>query len=250
YPLSYTTRLDQSVEESRNEFEAFWVPFGFKDFQLSFNWRNYRHLETRDPEENEFWGALNFNTRHGNHRWWTNLDVSSNGSESLYGGFLLWYGRRIHTSIHLQAGKTWGNLTTGHNTYRIGGNVIEGYFTKRPTRLFPLRGFESNILEAGQAVTSGIEVFWPLANIQKGYKTLPLFLHRLRLGTFVDAGMSADDLAAENLLMGAGFELITSMEIAWGNLSSFRMGVAWPIRQPDYLNEEGPVFLIQLGRPL
>ena len=101
--------------------------------------------------------------------------------------------------------------------------MVEGYFTKRPTRLFPLRGFGSNILEAGQAVTSGIEVFWPLANLQKGYKTLPLFLHRLRMGTFVDAGMSADDLAADNLLLGAGFELVTSMEIAWGNLSSFRI---------------------------
>jgi hypothetical protein len=40
------------------------------------------------------------------------------------------------------------------------------------------------------------------------------------------------------------------MEIAWGNLSAFRIGVAWPLVQPDFLNEKGPKFVFQLGKPL
>jgi hypothetical protein len=40
------------------------------------------------------------------------------------------------------------------------------------------------------------------------------------------------------------------MEIGWGKLSSFRVGLGWPVIQPDYLDESGPVFLIQLGNPL
>jgi len=168
----------------------------------------------------------------------------------MFGGCMLWFGEQIHTLLHLQAGKTWGDLILGHTTYRIGGNVVEGYFTKRPTRLFPLRGFDSNVIESGQAVSSGLEVLWPLANLQAGYKTLPLYLHRLHLGTFVDAGAASDRLHSDDILVGAGFELVTSLEIAWGNLSSFRMGIAWPLMQPNALDQSGPVFLIQLGRPL
>jgi hemolysin activation/secretion protein len=150
----------------------------------------------------------------------------------------------------MQAGKSWGNVISGHQTYRIGGNVVEGYFTRRPTRLFPLRGFNSNVLDASKAVTGGVEVFWPLLNLQKGYKTVPLFFHRFRLGTFIDAGAASESLSWDDTLMGAGIELVTSFEFAWGYLSDFRIGIAWPIRQPDILDERGTIFLIQIGRPL
>jgi hypothetical protein len=95
-----------------------------------------------------------------------------------------------------------------------------------------------------------MEVYWPLLNLQQGYKTLPLFFHRLRLGTFVDVGAASDTISVDDTLIGAGFELVTSMQIGWGRLSSFRVGLGWPVLQPDYLDESGPVFLIQLGKPL
>jgi hemolysin activation/secretion protein len=150
----------------------------------------------------------------------------------------------------MMGGNTWGAEVPGTTTYRIGGNVAEGFFTRRPSRLFPIRGFSQNLLENDQAAVSHLEVFWPLANLQKGYGTIPLFLHRLRLGTFVDAGMATDPMASDQLLVGAGVELVTSMEIIWGFRSMFRLGIAWPVHQPDTLEEEGPVALIQLGRPL
>ena len=250
YPLVYTTGLEQVVDESRNELIAYWTPWESEEIEFSMNWRTFKPLEASGPSEDEYWGASHLEKTFGSHRAWLNLEAFSKGSQSLYGGCLLWFGEQIHTLLHLQAGKTWGDLVLGHTTYRIGGNVVEGYFTKRPTRLFPLRGFDSNMVEAGQAVTSGLEVLWPLANLQAGYKTLPLYLHRLHLGTFVDAGVASDRLDSNDILVGAGFELITSLEIAWGNLSTFRMGIAWPLMQPDGLDQSSPVFLIQLGRPL
>jgi hypothetical protein len=72
----------------------------------------------------------------------------------------------------------------------------------------------------------------------------------MMVGTFVDAGMAADPFTAADILVGGGVELVTSLEIAWGNFSSFRIGVAWPLRQPEDLDQQGPVFLIQLGKPL
>lgn len=250
YPLSYATRLNQVVDESRNEFSFFWTPRGIKEIELSMNGRNYEPLEGSGPSEDEFWVASSLKKTFGRQRVWVNLDVFTEGSQSLFGGGVLWFGEHIYTSLRLEAGKTWGDLIPGHTTYRIGGNVTEGYFTHRPTRLFPLRGFDSNILEAGQAITSGIEVLWPLVNLQAGYKTLPLYFHRIYLGTFVDTGIASDRPSSNDILVGAGFELITSLEIAWGNLSSFRIGFAWPLKQPDGLDETGPIFIIQLGRPL
>jgi hypothetical protein len=250
YPLSYATRLNQVVDESRNEFSLYWTPTGSTDFELSMNGRYYEPLEASGHSKDEYWAACGLKKTFGRHQAWINFDAFGKGSQSLFGGGVLWFGEKIFTSLYLNAGKTWGDLIQGHNTYRIGGNVTEGYFTQRPSRLFPLRGFDSDIIEAGQAVTSGVEVLWPLVNLQAGYKTMPLYFHRIYLGTFVDTGIASDRPSRDDILVGAGFELVTSLEIAWGYLSSFRMGLAWPLQQPGGLNESGPIFLIQLGRPL
>ena len=106
------------------------------------------------------------------------------------------------------------------------------------------------MLESQTAAAGGIEVFWPLANLQKGYKTIPVFLHRVRLGTFVDAGFASENISRDNMLVGAGFELVTSLEMAWQTFSSLRIGVAWPVAQPAFLKQSGPVFQFQLGKPL
>ena len=57
-------------------------------------------------------------------------------------------------------------------------------------------------------------------------------------------------ISVDDTLIGAGFELVTSMQIGWGRLSSFCVGLGWPVLQPDYLDKSGAVFLIQLGKPL
>ena len=63
-------------------------------------------------------------------------------------------------------------------------------------------------------------------------------------GLFVYYPESEDRIAARLI------EKFSSMQIGWGRLSSFRVGLGWPVLQPDYLDESGPVFLIQLGKPL
>ncbi len=268
YPLAYETALAQSVDESRNEIKLFWRPQGFLEKQhanalrasdgielsqgveLSLSWRSFKPLEGEGSTRDESWAALVYTNTWGILGAWGNLEIFTKDRQALSGGMQLLFGDRTFTSIYLMAGRTWGEPAFGHNTFRIGGNVAEGYFTRRPTRLFPIRGFDSNILEASKAATGGVEVFWPLANLQAGYQSLPLFLHRVRLGTFVDAGFASEDFTRDDLLVGAGFELVTSLEIAWGNLSAFRVGISWPIVRPDVLVEKGPVIVFQLGRPL
>ena len=92
--------------------------------------------------------------------------------------------------------------------------MSEGYFTRLPPELFPIRGFSSNLIEAPEAAASGIEVFWPLANLQMGTARCHSFY------------------------------------IAWGSFSALQIGVAWPLICPEYVKDNGAKFVIQLGRPL
>ena len=268
YPLSYETELGQEVEEGRNEVRLFWRPLETRrslytevlrpdagiDFagglELSLNWRNYKPLQGEGSAKDEYWASAVFAKQYGILSGWGNAEIFSENRQALSGGLGLFFGEKVFTSILLMGGKTWGKPVLGHNTFRIGGDVKEGYFTRRPSRLFPLRGFQSNLSEGPVAATAGLEFFWPLANLQFGYQSLPLFLHRLHIGTFADTGLAGDDISRHDLLMGAGIELVTSLEIAWKALSTLRIGVAWPLVQPDYLNESGPVFIFQIGGPL
>lgn len=250
YPFSYEPVVGTNVDESRHEVKVYWRPWESDQVELSFNYRFFEDHINAKQDDTEAWGAMHLSDTYGRHGVWLDLEGFSDESLSVFGGGRLLFGESIYSMVHLQAGHTWGDLSAGHNTYRIGGDVVEGYFTQRPSRLFPLRGFDVSILDAGQAVTSGLEIFWPLVSLQAGYETLPLFLHRMMIGTFIDAGLAADPFTREDILIGGGFELVTTMEIAWGYFSSFRIGVAWPLRQSDSLNQDGPIYLIQLGKPL
>jgi hypothetical protein len=268
YPVSYDTALGDKVDEGRNEISLYWRVLqkkavkdvdllasteGFDSAQgveLSVNWREFDPLENTGSSGDEAWAALGFSKSVGIVRTWGNVELYTQNRQSVFGGIRVIGGDKVLTSVHFVAGKSWGKRTNGHTTFRVGGALTEGYFTQRPSRLFPIRGFDSNILESQTAAAGGIEVFWPLANLQKGYKTLPVFLHRVRLGTFVDAGFASENISSDNVLVGAGFELVTSLEMAWQTFSALRIGVAWPVAQPGFLSESGPVFLFQLGKPL
>ena len=269
YPLSYTTAIDQEVDEARNEIKLFWRPLegrwadefsilrateGFElasGLEISLNGRTFEPLNESGSTEEEGWLGLAFAGNYGIFSSWANAEFFTENRQSLSLGGSLLFGDQILSLLSVMGGRSWGGEPSiGHTTFRVGGNIGEGYFTRRPTRLFPIRGFDANLLEASKAAAGTVEVFWPLANLQYGYATLPLYLHRLRLGTFVDAGFAAEEVTSDDLLVGAGFELVTSLEFAWGNFSAFRAGVAWPLRQPDFLDEDGPKFVFQLGRPL
>ncbi|MEJ2638722.1 MAG: hypothetical protein P8010_04025 [Desulfosarcinaceae bacterium] len=250
YPIEYDPLFRPSVEEDRTEAKLFWDAFDDPELTVSGNYRHVAPLYDAGKREDLYWGGLHLEREWGMGALWSDLEVFEGGGQSLFGGGRLHAGRHIVTTLQMMAGKTWGRSVAGTTTYRIGGNVAEGYFTQRPSRLFPIRGFSQDLLENDAAAVSHLEIFWPLANLQKGYGTLPLFFHRLRLGTFVDVGTASDTLAGDQFLVGAGAELVTSMEIIWGFRSLFRLGIAWPVHQPDALDERGPVFLIQLGRPL
>ena len=250
YPFGYTTQRDTHVDEMRLDFKVAWTPLKLKELELSTNWRRYDPSDDHEPIQEIWWGNLGWKDRLGPVRTVANIDIFNDNSQSLYGELLYLSDRKINTILRFRGGKTWGDLNPGHNSFRIGGNAGEGYFTQRAARLFPLRGFDSDILDAAQAATLSLDVIWPFLKLQTGYKSLPLFLHNIQMGTFADAGFAADHFSSDEILVSAGIELVTGMELAWDIMSRFSIGVAWPLRQPDDIHASGPVLLIQIGRPL
>ena len=249
YPLEYSSDI-ANVNESRLEGKLSYRPLNNKWFELSYNWMGWEDREGGNDSGDDIWGAVSINKIFGSLGTSLTYEHYSGGMNSAYGSLRLKTGKEIFSVFSLSAARTWGDYEPGHGSFRMGGDVGEGYFTRRPSRLYPLRGFPSSTFEAGQAYTAGAEIYWPIANLQKGYKTIPLFLHRLKLGTFVDSGICSDEISIEDIALGAGLELVTSMEIAWGVMTEFRFGIAWPIVKPDYIDSPGYVLLLQIGRPL
>lgn len=250
YPFVIDPVLSPGTEESRVECRASYTPDAFDWMEASLNALHYGPLEHEGDTDVELFAALGMNRRFESLVVRANLEAYSGGRKSLFGGLRWIAGRDIYGVLTCDAGRTWGEYAPGHGTFRIGGDTGEGYFTSRPSRLFPVRGYAFNILEADRALASSMEAFWPVANIQQGHGTLPVYLHRIWLGTFVDSGFCSEGMSLDDAVVGAGFEVVTSLEVAWGNLSSFRVGMAWPARQPGYLHEKGPLLVLQIGMPL
>lgn len=250
YPFSYITHRLTGVNEIRHDLKLGWSPSAIRALEVSVNWRHYEPVYMELSPDQQWWTGLSYNHKGNRWRLQTNLDLFDDSSQSLYGLALYQFGQRIHTIAQLCAGKTWGDPQIGHNTFRIGGNVSEGFFTHRPSRLFPIRGFDANILEAEQAAVVTLETFWPIAELHTGYKTLPLFLRNIKLSTFADAGYAAEPYTEEDLLVGAGFEIITGMEVAWGVMADIHLGIAWPVIRPNDFEDNEAILLIQIGRPL
>ncbi len=269
YPFGYDNALGESITEDRNDVALFWRPLDDRGVEqaeilkaatgsdlvvdqidLSLNYRRFSPENSGGSADDEAWVALAAGKSFGSLRTWGNVELFTEDRQFVSGGVAFSFGDRLVASFKLRGGKSWGEPIVGRDSFQVGGDVTEGGFTRRPTRLFPVRGFDSGVLEAPAAVAASTEVSWPLANLQFGYQSLPVFLHRLHVGAFLDAGLASNETESDDVLVGGGFELVTSLEAGWGGLSTFRIGVAWPLEQPDSVDQDGPVIVFQLGLPL
>jgi len=160
YPVSYTTDIDQVVDESRYEARLFWRPLervrlerenllraseglaGFEGLELSMNWRIWELLNNQDighvdqSEGDEAWLGIGLAKPIEMFKFWGRFESFTKNRQSLTLGSRLLYGEQTLTSFHLLYGQSWGDIQDlGHTTFRIGGNVSEGYFTRLPPQV-------------------------------------------------------------------------------------------------------------------
>ncbi len=149
-------------------------------------------------------------------------------------------------------------------TLILGGAQGASLFTVQTDTVYPLRGFPTDLLRyppgTGLAALYA-EYRLPLWQVERGWYTLPVYLERLHLALFADAGNtfgngSEPDARAffekayrrlRGGRLGAGGELRADLSLGWAFPLSARLGVAWPLVERGRVHLYYPVIFVSFG---
>lgn len=136
------------------------------------------------------------------------------------------------------------------NLFSVGGisgsslEVLPGLFYGDVRRTFFVRGFDPARLRGNRAVAGSVEYRAPLTRVGRGYRLLPIFLQKLSVLAFADAGTAWCEGEGMNPLLcgtpgeprrwlaSAGGELAYDVALQYDVLYRFRLGVAVPTTAP------------------
>jgi hypothetical protein len=143
--------------------------------------------------------------------------------------YLMPWLRHHALALHASGGMSGGNRG-GRGLFYIGGfidlpvvNVIQNYLIQGG---IALRGYPV-VAEAGAYYALlDAEYRFPIANIDRGPSTLPLFLNRISGAAFVDYGSAFDNAATAAFKTGVGGELWFDMTLGYVLGFTFRAGYA------------------------
>ena len=150
--------------------------------------------------------------------------------------------------------RTSARIRTGQGPVPVGiggvpGTIIDvaGFDVGRPSSFLPVRGFPEFVRAGTRAWTASAEVRVPLALVGRNVPPTPLFLDRLSISGFADAGDAtcSDDVVQRFLactrlpddrvsgpLLSAGAELVADLAIGSWVGARVRFGIAQPLRGP------------------
>jgi hypothetical protein len=119
----------------------------------------------------------------------------------------------------------------GRRLYGIGGippqDLVTALVDALPAGTVHVRGYPVNAHVGDRFWLTSVEYRFPLANLNTGYGTFPLFLQRLHGAAFVDLGDAYDGpWRVRGTLAGAGMELRLSAVFGYFEGASFRLGAA------------------------
>jgi hypothetical protein len=133
-----------------------------------------------------------------------------------------------------------GGPGAGPTTLRVGGGGGGGSGTLGATwdatpGVFQVRGFQAGARGGDRAWGAGGELRVPVEILNRGVGVLPLYLDRLAVGGWVDAGGAEWEGAYGGTLLSTGAELMLAHGIPDWTQALFRVGVAVPLqgRIPD-----------------
>lgn len=167
---------------------------------------------------------------------------------------------RIGFADAVLAGRASGLLRRGGGARpgAVGGAssgvvVALGGLAQEGARLLPVRGFEEGDRAGTRAWTASTEVRVPVALVGRGVGLLPVFLDRVSVTVFTDAGAAACPerpppvgCGPPGVLVSTGGELVLDAALGFRQPLRLRLGTAVPLRGPG----TGPVFHVGLGASL
>jgi hypothetical protein len=137
---------------------------------------------------------------------------------------------RHHTlALHASGGMSGGNRG-GRGLFYVGGfidlpvvNVVQNYLIQGG---LALRGYPVVAESGAYYALLDAEYRFPIANVDRGPSTLPLFLNRISGAAFVDCGSAFDNAATAEFKTGVGGELWFDMTLGYVLGFTFRAGHA------------------------
>jgi len=205
------------------------VPDGTRFDSLNLGWGWSRAFGSSHGISTEEGTALSLSTRFRS----TNLGADVDSAELTYSA--RHYIRMPYHEHHVLALRTTGGLGrargVGRRLFGVGGpspqDVLLALVESTPAGSSHVRGFRPNARIGDRFYLVNAEYRLPLANLNLGYGTLPLFFRRLSVAGFVDAGDAYDGVIdIGNLLVGVGGELRLSASLGYFQGAAFRLGVA------------------------
>jgi hypothetical protein len=135
-----------------------------------------------------------------------------------------------HTlALHVAGGMSGGNRG-GRGPFYVGGfidlplvNVVQNYLIQGG---IALRGYPVVAEVGSYYALFDAEYRFPIANIDRGPSTLPIFLNRISGAAFVDYGSAFDNAGAAEFKTGVGAELWFDMTLGYVLGFTFRTGYA------------------------
>lgn len=111
-----------------------------------------------------------------------------------------------------------------------------------------LRGFPADRLAGPNVAALNADYRWPLARVERGTGTWPVFLHTLHAAVFSDVGHAwTDTFRARDLRTSLGVELTANLVAGYALPVSVTTGVAWR-RDPARMVPAGTAAYLRLGR--
>ncbi|MCG3172026.1 MAG: Protein TolB [Myxococcota bacterium] len=153
---------------------------------------------------------------------------------------------------HVLAMRVAGGLAFGPNPvqlFRAGGAVGESLISAATENFFPIRGFPTSFLTGRGAAMASLEYRLPLLYVDHGLFTLPFFIQNLSLAVFADggtayAGEDRPESIRDNLSLGTGLELRSSMSLTFGPPLVIRGGVAAGLTQQGVRSFPGMLYFL------
>jgi dipeptidyl aminopeptidase/acylaminoacyl peptidase len=111
-----------------------------------------------------------------------------------------------------------------------------------------LRGFGSNVAAGSHVVNLGLEYRVPIARIERGYGTWPLFARKVWAAAFVDGGTTWDGhFAAAHLKRSYGAEVSLDVMLGYALPMTWTAGIAFP-QHPSITRERTATVYFRIGR--
>ena len=113
-----------------------------------------------------------------------------------------------------------------YGTYRLGGSFGESGYNTLPSEWRALRGYSPAQRSGNSFYLESFEYRMPLVWLDRGFRTVPLFLRYVSASIYMDVGHAFDDFNQANQIpmIGLGAELKGSIVVSWGQGLTVRGG--------------------------